>query len=565
MPAAVPKPTLSQLNNDSFPDNNLGEISPADLRDFNSLMIASLVDEIPFGTYTASVATSLSALNTYTASQQPTYTALNSFTASQLTINTGVNSFTQSATGRLNNLENTTSSLNAWSSSINQILVNGVSIGTSTRFFFNGFVSASIIPNVGGAIASITVLSDPSLTTTASFNAYTASTNTSISNLNQFTASTNISITNINTTTASLNTSVSNLNSYTASQNSFNSSATASISQLLSFSSSLDATFATDAQLAAVSSSLNDSINTKLNTSSFNSYTASTNTLLTGYATTGSNTFVGSQIINSQLYVSSSSTSDISVNGQVFISSSTSGSANQAKLTISGAVSLSNGSRASQVVIGAGAVTLTRATTSGTNNIGFTSNGIINTYGYAASIYAQVSTGSNTATIGTAFNDSALLVDNELQIASNGTGNYLRDYDNTIGDYSTFMFIAPNDGETIPLPTFTRGLTITGSAYGNVSASVITSQTASIDLSKANYFTLTLSGSTNINVTNVRPGVTATLVVSCGASGSATFSSNVKQVSGSAYQASPSGSTDIISLTSVNTSSVYLLPAYTFV
>ena len=90
-------------------------------------------------------------------------------------------------------------------------------------------------------------------------------------------------------------------------------------------------------------------------------------------------------------------------------------------------------------------------------------------------------------------------------------------------------------------------LTITGSAYGNVSASVITSQTASIDLSVANYFTLTLSGSTNINVTNPQPGVTATLVINTSTNASASFSSNVKQPSGSFYAASPSGNIDIIS------------------
>ncbi|NBW38529.1 MAG: hypothetical protein EBR30_26615 [Cytophagia bacterium] len=110
-------------------------------------------------------------------------------------------------------------------------------------------------------------------------------------------------------------------------------------------------------------------------------------------------------------------------------------------------------------------------------------------------------------------------------------------------------------------------LSYTGSAYGNVVALSVASNTASLDLSVANYFTLTMpaSATTNINVTNARPGVTATLVINTDTNSIATFSSNVKQVSGSAYQASPSGSTDIISLTAVNTSSVYIVPAYTFV
>jgi hypothetical protein len=108
-------------------------------------------------------------------------------------------------------------------------------------------------------------------------------------------------------------------------------------------------------------------------------------------------------------------------------------------------------------------------------------------------------------------------------------------------------------------------LSFTGSVYGNVSASVIASSTASIDLSVANYFTLTLSGSTNINVTNPQPGVTATLVINTSTNASASFSNNVKQPSGSFYAASPSGNIDIISFTAVDSNTVYAFPAQSFV
>jgi hypothetical protein len=113
--------------------------------------------------------------------------------------------------------------------------------------------------------------------------------------------------------------------------------------------------------------------------------------------------------------------------------------------------------------------------------------------------------------------------------------------------------------------TITGSLTITGSVYGNVNAVTITSQTASIDLSVANYFTLLLSGSTNINVINPRPGVTATLVINTNSGASASFSNNVKQPSGSLYVASPSGNVDIISFTAVNSTTVYAFPAQSFV
>ena len=420
--AEISKSQLKADNAGSFPDNNSGYITPLALRNFNINIIDSTVSQAGYTTDSGSWNRSISALNTFTSSQQPTFNALNSFTASQLTINTGVNTFTQSATGRLNNLESTTSSLNAFSSSINQILVNGVSIGTSTRFFFNGFVSASIVPNVDGAIASITVLSDPALVTTSSFNQYTASTAAT-----QLTFSSSVA--------TSFSQSNATFNQFSQSQNSFNQSVTASVVELLGFSSSLDATYATDAQLNFSSSVLQANIDTKLNTGSFNSYTQSFSQS------------VATSFSQSYSYINT--------------------------YTASTNVSITNLNQFSSSVLA----------------------------GYAT-------TGSN---------------------------------------------------------VFVGNQTFTGSVFQNVSASSITAQTASIDLTIANYFTLTLSGSTRINVTNPRPGVTATLVINTSTSPSASFSSNVKQPSGSLYVASPSGNIDIISFTAVDSTTVYAFPAQSFV
>jgi hypothetical protein len=330
--SAISKQALLVDNNESFPNNNAGAITPSDLRAFNVNVIDSTVNQTEYTTNSGSWNVSIGELNAFTASQQPSFTALNSFTASQLNINSGVNSFTQSAIGRLNTLEIETANLEAFTSSINQIIVNGASIGTSTRFFFNGFVSASIVPNVGGAIASITVLSDPSLVSTASFNSYTASTAATQS---IFSAS----------VATSLSQSSNAFNQFSQSQNSFNLSATASLVELLNLSSSLSGGYATQGELDQSASVLQANIDTKLNTSSFNaytqsfsqsvatsfsasassviaysssqatvnsgynSYTASNDTkwttigLLTGsYATTGSNVFTGSQTITGSVY-----------------------------------------------------------------------------------------------------------------------------------------------------------------------------------------------------------------------------------------------------------------------
>jgi hypothetical protein len=293
--SAISKQALVVDNSQSFPNNNAGAITPTALRNFNTNMIDSNVNQTEYNTNSGSWNVSISNLNTFTASQQPSFTALNSFTASQLTINTGYNSATQSLSSSIATTNTALNQVIAYTGSVNQIVSANVLQGYSTRFYFDGLLTASVVANVGGAIATISLLTDTTKVSTASFNAYTQSTNSSISNLNQFTASTLISLNCINQTTASLN--------------AFTASANTSINQLLSFSSSLDATYATDTQLNASASTLQANIDTKLNTSSFNAYTQSINSTInsinnnTGsYATTGSNSFSGSQTITGSVY-----------------------------------------------------------------------------------------------------------------------------------------------------------------------------------------------------------------------------------------------------------------------
>ena len=169
----ISKQALKVENSQSFPNNSAGLITPSDLRAFNEDMIDSLVDEITYNADSASWNQSIDALEQFTSSQQPSFTALNEFTASQLVINSGVNGFTQSADGRLDALESEVDSLQTWTGSVNEISDDGIVQGYSTRLHFYGNVSASIVQNVGGAIASINIpLSDidtGSLLLTASF------------------------------------------------------------------------------------------------------------------------------------------------------------------------------------------------------------------------------------------------------------------------------------------------------------------------------------------------------------------------------------------------------------
>ena len=233
--AEISKQALIVENNTSFPNNNNGEISPSDLRSFNVDMIDSTVNQTTYTSNSASWNASIDALEQFTSSQQPSFTALNQFTASQIGINSALTGFTSSANSRLTALEAETTALESFTASINQIQERGVIKGISTRLNFGGgaFVTASIVANVGGAIADIIINSDTTKTGTGSFNAFTQS--------------------------------------YLNDSASFDSR----IDSLESFSSSLDVTYVTQAELASATGALEDSIDTKLNTSSFNSYTQS--------------------------------------------------------------------------------------------------------------------------------------------------------------------------------------------------------------------------------------------------------------------------------------------------
>jgi hypothetical protein len=282
----ITKQALLVDNNQSFPNNNAGDITPSDLRAFNVNVIDSTVNQTEYTTNSGSWNVSISNINAFTASQQPSFTALNSFTASQLGINTGVNSFTQSASGRLNNLESTTSSLNAWSSSINEIRDNGILQGYSTRLFFEGLVSASIVTNVGGNIATINIEQDGTKLNTSSFNPYTASTNQRIDSLEVFSGSAKISI--------------SALNAFTTSVGPIQ---TGSLLNTASYSDTT-ITYTKGDGSTFTNVGIQNTASFNSFSSSVNQFTASQQLLNPTFATTGSNTFVGDQTISASLFVS---------------------------------------------------------------------------------------------------------------------------------------------------------------------------------------------------------------------------------------------------------------------
>lgn len=322
------KQQLSVENNTSFPNNNTGFITPTLLRTFNGNIIDSMVDEVTYNADSASWTSDIIALeqfsaslvsnfatvtqlnqssstlqsnidtklstasfNTYTASQSPSATGSLLLTASAVN---NVITFTKGdgstfpvtvATGSVINTGSfvTTSSFNSYTASASTNTSASINAATSS-------LSSSISSSIGSLSASLT-LTDNSKLNSSSFNTYTASAATNVSGaINAATSSLSASLTltdNSKLNTASFNTyTASAATNVSASINAATSSLSASIAvtdlaqsssiaQLLGFSSSLDTTFATDTQLSASASTLQNDINTRVLTSSFNSYTAS--------------------------------------------------------------------------------------------------------------------------------------------------------------------------------------------------------------------------------------------------------------------------------------------------
>lgn len=121
----------------------------------------------------------------------------------------------------------------------------------------------------------------------------------------------------------------------------------------------------------------------------------------------------------------------------------------------------------------------------------------------------------------------------------------------------------PNTGSfaTTGSVTFTGNQIVTGSTRGNVTALSIASNTASMDLSAGNFFTLQLVQGTNthINPSNILPGQTSILTLSTTGSATVSWPSSVKQPSGSAYIPTTTTGIDIVTLASTDSSTLYVV------
>jgi hypothetical protein len=200
---------------------------------------------------------------------------------------------------------------------------------------------------------------------------------------------------------------------------------------------------------------------------------------------------------------------------------------------------------------------------SGSDNTVFGNNALVSlvsgSYNTAIGQDAGFSaTGNGNVFIGHQAGNLQTTGDNKLWIANSGTNTPL-----IKGDFAAGLLQFYTTGST----QITGSLIVTGSsvfsgsATGVVNSLSISSNTASLDLSRGNFFTLQLVESTDtyINPSNIQSGQTVCVLLNTTGSGTVSFPANVFQVSGSAYVPTTTTGKDIITLVSFDSSNLYLV------
>ena len=159
--------------------------------------------------------------------------------------------------------------------------------------------------------------------------------------------------------------------------------------------------------------------------------------------------------------------------------------------------------------------------------------------------------------------DTTALGDIKFTNLTQTTQSQVIGYNSSTGKLTAMNTSSFGGGAVFPFTgsaIITGSLVITGSVRGNVSALSISSNTASLDLSNGNFYTLQLVSGSNtlINPSNIVAGQTINLRINTTGSATVSFPSSVKQVSGSAYVPTTTTSTDIVTFISFDTGSLFL-------
>jgi len=537
MPA--PQYTRNQIlnqNTNDFPNNNGGLITPAILRDYNANVANSVVfrDEPIDNAVSASFAT-FALTASYTPNQASSSYALSSsfaLTASFLLGSIASSSYAAFAdnAGKLDGLDSTsfvgTASYNADSSSF------------SSRITAQEQFSASL---------------DATFATDAQLNAVSSSiTNrltTDESSISSLNAATSSFVRNNQTSSMSvLSSSYALTASFAA-----NVPATASYA-LQALSSSFASTIANGLTITA--SNLLVSQNLTVNgTTNVNSITAS-NALVTSasiayleviYQTSsiivssGSNIF-GDQANDVQTLWGTVDirTGPVLVTGSLNVSQGITGS-------LLGSASFATNALTASFLSGT-ALSSSYAISASRAETATTASYVLNAISSSYSLSSSISNTSISASVALNANTASYVL-NAVSASFATTASHVTGTVTSASFASTASFIN----------RLNQAVVITGSVTGNVVSASISSATASLDFSTSNFFTSLASGSTFYNITNPQVGQTVNLLITTAGVASASFSSNVKQVSGSRYApTSGSAKNDVITFISWDGSTVYL-------
>ena len=490
---------------------------------------------------------------------------------------------------------------------MSEISKQALKVDNSTSFPNNttGYISPTIL-------RAFNVNMIDSLVEQAGYTANSASWNVSISNLNTYTASFAPSLTQLNAFTASQLTINTGVNGFTQSANSSITQLNTQTASFYAYTSSINqiqsngVVLGTSTRFNLVgpgtffSASLVQNVggtiatltftsdNAKVNTSSFNDYTASTaatqsvfsasvatsfsssNATFTAFSQSQNNFNLSAtasivELLNLSSSLSggyatqgeldqSASVLQANINQKLFTSSFNTFSASQYVSNSYFATTGSNTFIGNQTITGSinisGSINMVNASDLVTHHIKAQgSNGL----------ELKTSAGTNIVQMGAGGGTQAAFVGavtaNSISASTiTGIGN--------VTNYSTSVDARLNVTATTGSNVFTGSQTITGSVYGNVVSMSIASQTASMDLRVGNFFTLTLvSGSTtHLTATNIRPGQTVNLLVnqpSVG-TGSVSYNSTFDFPAGANYVATPiTSSKDILSLITFDSSILY--------
>ena len=338
--------------------------------------------------------------------------------------------------------------------------------------------------------------------------------------------------------------------------NSYSQSLSGSIEALELWSASLEVTFVTQVELTATQSILQGNIDGKLFTSSFNTFSSSNSATFTNYSASTAAVIANIDAVNDTTfgqYTASTNAFTQSINSYTAsndtkVNALTAQTASYAKLTANTFTDIQT--MTSDLIVSG------TLNTKGDTKFG---DSPARVQQFTGSVRIQgpltASLPQGYAWVGDSNNKSSLVATSSFGGGGVGVG-----------------FPFSGSAQITGSLGVTGSFSITGSVDMNVVSTPITTATMSLDFSLGNYFTGSASGSFHISASNLRPGETGILKMNTAVAAlpalvaTASFSSNVRQISGSAYTVtSGSNQTDILTFVALDATNIFLVASKKFI